>query len=377
MKKRLAIICANLEQMPLVEKAKEMGIETHCFSWDKEGFTQCKGIADYFHPISTLEKEKILEKCKDLKIDGVTSIMNDFAVPTVTYVAQEMGLIGNNYEDSLIPSNKFLARQVYHKHGVSSPRFTLARENVDLTGFRYPLIVKPTDGRSTMGVIKVEQEEDIQDAIQRSVENSYRKEALIEEYIEGIEVSVDAISWNGNHYIMAIKERELTTGINCKVKTAGHWPFELPSDIEDRIKIENRKALDAINYRYGASNNEFRVNKDGEVFLIEVNPRMAGDLSHVLMKLYNGYDIVKGVIDVALGQFEEPVITETNYTGIYFLCKQTEWVKQIIENSNQDPDIVYTEISDHQLRDLRSCADRTGYFIYQSKQKRRWGPALI
>jgi len=333
MKKKLAIIFANVEQLPLVNKAKEMGIETHCFSWDKEGFTQCKGITDYFHPISTLEKELILEKCKEIKVDGVASIMNDFAVPTVAYVAQGMGLPGNNYEDSLIPANKFLARQVYQNFGVSSPRFTLAHEGVDLTGFKYPLIVKPTDGRSTMGVIKVEKEEDVQEAIQRSVENSFRKEAIIEEFIEGVEVSVDSISWNGKHYMLAIKERELTTGINCKVKTAGHWPFELPNDIIEKIKRENQKAMDAIRYRYGASNNEFRVNKDGEVFILEVNPRMAGDSSHILMKLYNGYDIVKGVIDVALGQFEEPVITETKYTGIYYLCKQTKWVKDVIENS--------------------------------------------
>ena len=371
-KKKLAIICANIEQMPLVTKAKEMGVETHCFSWDKEGFTQCKGIADYFHPISTLEKELILEKCKEINVDGVTSIMNDFAVPTVAYVAQGMGLIGNNYEDSLIPANKFLARQVYQKFGVSSPRFALVRENTDLTEFRYPLIVKPTDGRSTMGVIKIEKKEELLDAIQTALENSYRREAIIEEFIEGIEVSVDSISWNGKHYMLAIKERELTTGINCKVKTAGHWPFELPSDIIEKIKRENQKAMDAINYRYGASNNEFRVNNAGEVFILEVNPRMAGDCSDVLMKLYNGYDIVKGVIDVALGQFEEPVINETKYAGIYYLCKQTEWVKKIIENSDNDPDIVYTEITNHELRDLSSVLDRTGYFIYQSDKKRRW-----
>ena len=47
MKKKLAIISANEDQMPLVNKAKEMGIETHCFSWDKtEEHTFCKGIAD-------------------------------------------------------------------------------------------------------------------------------------------------------------------------------------------------------------------------------------------------------------------------------------------------------------------------------------------
>ena len=372
MKKKLAIICANIDQVPIVLKAKEMGIETHCFGWDKENYTHCKGVADFFHPISILEKEQILEKCKELKIDGVTSINNDYAVPTVSFIAQEMGLIGNGYENSLIPANKFLARKTYQNYGVSSPRFILASEHNDLSGFRYPLIVKPTDGRATMGVIKVEKEGDLQDAIQESFKNSYRKEVIIEEFIEGIEVSVDSISNNGNHYILAIKERELTEGINCKVKTAGHWPFELPTEITEKIISENKKALNAINFKYGASNNEFRVNNNGEVFIIEVNPRLAGDYSHILMKLYNGYDILKGVIDVALGQFEEPIIKETKYAGIYFLSKQTEWVKDVIKNSAQDPEIIYTEISDDELKDLRSCSDRTGYFIYQSDYKRRW-----
>ena len=61
MKKKLAIIGASYLQLPLVERAKKMGIETHCFAWS-EGAV-CKEVADFFHPISILEKEAILQKC--------------------------------------------------------------------------------------------------------------------------------------------------------------------------------------------------------------------------------------------------------------------------------------------------------------------------
>ena len=377
MKKKLAIICASADQIPLVNKAKEMEIETHCFSWDKKNYTDCKGIADYFHPISILEKEQILEVCKDIKIDGVTSMIYDFAVPTVAYVAQGMGLPGNNYEDSLIPSNKFSMRQAFHRHGVNSPRFAIAGEGVDLTDFRYPLIVKPTDRCSSIGVTKVGKEEDLQEAIGRAQENSYREEAIIEEFISGIELSVDAISYHGKHYILVIKERELMSGVNCDIKVAGHYPIDLPSDILEKIKIETQKALNAIGYKYGASNTEFRVTKDGEVFILEVNPRMAGDYSHILMKLYNGYDVLKGVIDVALGQFEEPVFTENKYSGIYFLTKRSEWVRQYIENRENDTDIVQVELFNKESRDPQNNVDRMGYFIYQSDRKRRWETNLL
>ena len=374
MKKKLAIISANIDQIPLVEKAKEMGIETHCFSWDKEGYTDCKDIVDYFYPISIFEKEQIVEVCKEIQVDGVAATMYDFAVPVVAYVAQNLGLIGNNYEDSLLPSNKFSARQVFSKYGVNSPRFTIYQEGIDLTDFRYPLIVKPTDRCASIGVTKVEKEEDLQNAILQAKDKSYRKEVLIEEYISGIELSVDTISWNGEHHILVVKERELMAGVNCNIKLAGHYPIDLPSDIMEKIKDETRKALNAINYRYGASNTEFRVTKDGEVFILEVNPRMAGDQSHILMKLHNGYDVVKGVIDVALGQFEAPVITETKYAGIYYLTKRSEWVRHFMDNREKDPDIVRVEFFNKESHEPLNNTDRMGYFIYQSEKKRRWKP---
>jgi hypothetical protein len=57
---KIAVIGGSYLQEPIVKKAKEMGIETHCFAWE-QGAT-CKFIADYFYPISILDKEKILEK---------------------------------------------------------------------------------------------------------------------------------------------------------------------------------------------------------------------------------------------------------------------------------------------------------------------------
>jgi len=372
MKKKLAIIRADDTQMPFILKAKEMGIETHCFAWDKEGYTHCKGVANYFHPISIFEKEQILEECKKIKIDGIIS-KSDNAQPTVTFVAQNMGLICNSYESALIANSKFSARKAFLKNGVKSPPFALASENVDLSRFKYPLIVKPVDRKATVGVTKVEKEDDLKNAIQHAQNESYNKEAIIEEFIPGYEVSVDSISNNGKHYVLAIKERELAVGVNCNVKIAGHCPTNLSSDIENKIKIETQKALDAINFRYGASNTEFRVNDDGEIFIIEVNPRMAGNYSDILMKLHNGYDLVKGVIDVALGQFEEPVISEVKHSGIYFYTKETEWVKQIIINRKNDPDIIYAELNDLELPVLQYIGSNGGFFIYQSEKRRRWG----
>ena len=74
---RLAIIGASYLQLPLVKKAKEMGIETICFAWE-EGAV-CKDLCDKFYPISIIDKEPILKICQDEKIDGITTIASDTA----------------------------------------------------------------------------------------------------------------------------------------------------------------------------------------------------------------------------------------------------------------------------------------------------------
>ena len=93
-KKKLAIIGAALFQEPAILKAKAMGLETHVFAW--EAGDPGEKMADFFYPISIREKEEILEKCREIGIDGIISIASDLAMVTVNYVAENMGLTGNS-----------------------------------------------------------------------------------------------------------------------------------------------------------------------------------------------------------------------------------------------------------------------------------------
>ena len=370
-KKKLAIIGSHFGQQEIFDKAKEMGIETHCFAWDKGQHSLCKNFVDYYYPISALDKERILEVCREIKIDGVIARLPAF-LPTACYIAQAMNLPGNKYEDALFMINKHNQRQAFLKHGVSSPRFVLVSENIDLSGFDYPLIVKPADRCSSTGVKLVENREDLNKAVNQALEFSFSKEVLIEQYIEGKDVSVNPISWNGKHYRMAVRDKK-TTGAPFFVEIEYHEPSELSDDIQAKVIAEAGKALAALNFNYGPSNIDIKVTEDGEVYIIEINPRTAGAVTHELVRLATGWDMHKAWIDLALNQFEEPVITQNKYAGIYSLGKNTEWVKQVIENKDNDPDIITAKIWDDELHYLECSNDKSGYFIYQSEQKRKWG----
>lgn len=364
--KKLAIIGASYLQLPLVLKAKQMGIETHCFAWQEAAV--CKDISDFFYPISILEKELILEKCKEISIDGITTIATDMAVPTICYVAEHLSLNSNSYSSSIAATNKIEMRNAFVIGNCNVPKFIKVTDSsVNLEGFQYPLIVKPSDRSGSRGVTKIDKKEELQSAIIIALEASFVKTALVEQFIEGIEVSVEAISWNGKHTVIAITDK-ITTNAPYFVELAHHQPSRLSQDILTKIKQQTIKCLDALEINYGASHSEFKITKKGEVYVIEVGARMGGDFigSH-LVPLSTGYDFLKGVIDVALNQFAEPKTTKSEYSGVYFLSKETEKIMPFLKKKNTFD--VQKEIFSKDLKKISNSNDRSGYLIYQSNER--------
>ena len=365
--KKIAIIGASYLQLPLVLKSKSMGIETHCFAW-KDGAV-CKEVADYFYPISILDKDEILKKCSEIKIDGITTIATDMAVPTIAYVAKELNLISNSYESCIISTNKSLMRKRFLEFNVRSPKFVEVdsyNENRS-HGFNFPLIVKPVDRSGSRGVSKVNSEVELIKAITIACKESFIHKSIVEEFIEGNEVSVETISWEGIHYVLTITDKT-TTGAPHFVELAHHQPSQLPIQILNTIKEETIKALNAIGIKYGAGHTEFRITNEGHVYILEVGARMGGDFigSH-LVELSTGYDFLKGVVNIALNDFEEPLLQQKAASGVFFLCKETEGLNVFFEKSNEFD--VEKQILNKELKTITNSNDRSGYLIYQSDQK--------
>ncbi len=364
--KRLAIIGASYLQLPLVKKAKEMGIETHCFAWEVGAV--CKSIADYFYPISILDQEKILEVCKKLNIDGITTIATDMAVPTISYVANELKLNSNSIKTASISTNKGLMREAFKINNCNSPKFAVFNsKNNDFLNFNFPVIVKPVDRSGSRGVSKIESHSDLQEAIKTAIDESFSKQAIVEEFIEGQEVSVESISWNAKHYILAITDKS-TTGTPNFVELAHHQPSNLSFEIQNKIKQQTILALNALNIQNGASHSEFKINNKGEVFVIEVGARMGGDFigSH-LVELSTGYDFLKAVVNVSLNQFEEPVLNKNLYSGVYFLCDETKNLLPYFQKKNDFE--IEKDVQNLDLKKITNSNDRSGYLIYQSLKK--------
>ena len=365
--KKLAIIGASYLQLPLIEKAKSMGIETHVFAWAANDVGE--HAADYFYPISIVEKEQILDKCRQIGIDGICSIASDLAMLAVNYVAEQMGLTGNSMECTLRSTNKHLMRQAFEQHGDPSPKSLLVESADDLQNvpLHYPVIVKPTDRSGSRGITKLDSPNGLAEAIENAKLQGFEKKALVEEFATGQEYSVEYISWQGEHHFLALTHK-YTTGAPGFIETGHLEPAPVSEKTVERVKAVVSHALNSLGIRYGASHSELKIDADGRIMLIEIGGRMGGDfIGSDLVELSTGVDYVRAVIDTALG--ERPALTYKAHSAaaVRFVFSQED-VDVLARIKREHPELLMREDADTSFdHPVTDSATRFGYYLLRGE----------
>ncbi len=369
--KKIVIIGASELQNPLILKAKEMGFETHVFAWQDGSIGE--RTADHFYPVSIVEKDEILEKCRDIKPDAVATIASDLANITVNYLARNLGLTTNSENSILISTNKYEMRGAFKAAGIPTPAFYRIGESDSiekLLSMRLPVIVKPTDRSGSRSITKLENFDGLEAAVSRAINDSFEKKAIVEEYIEGNEYSFECISFEGHHHFLAVTKK-YTTGAPHFIETGHIQPSDLDDNTIERVKKVIFKALDALEIRYGASHSEFKVDENGNINIIEIGSRMGGDcIGSDLVRLSTGYDFVKMVIQTAQGQqptFEK--VCEPKAAAIKFIFSQED-LEQYNNVKTNHPEALYRS-SDIELKQAKvvDSSSRFGFYIVTANEK--------
>lgn len=368
--KKLAIIGASYLQEPLIQKAKSMGIETHVFAWAANDVGEKS--ADYFYPISIIEKEQITQKCREIGIDGICTIASDLAVITVNYVANQLHLNANSIECTRLSTNKHLMREAFEKNGDPSPRSILVEDVTDLSGItlQYPVIVKPLDRSGSRGITKLESAEELREAIENAKEQGFEKKALVEEFASGQEYSVEFISWKGKHHFLAVTEK-FTTGAPHFIETGHVEPARLSDEMCEQVKRVVSHALDSLQITMGASHSEIKIDQDGNIRLIEIGGRMGGDYigSH-LVEWSTGVDFLENVICVALGQDINIVSKHKPYAAaIRFVFGKDDLETLNIIQREHPEYLKVVDVSDDIEGNVADSSDRHGMYLMVAENR--------
>ena len=119
--KKVLILGAGIYQLPLIERAKCLGLYTIVCSI--KGHYPGFDIADKVYFVDTTDKEACLEIAKNECIDAVCTAGTDVALPTLGYIVDKLHLVGPSYNSACLSSNKLLMKQKFQEYGVSSADF--------------------------------------------------------------------------------------------------------------------------------------------------------------------------------------------------------------------------------------------------------------
>ena len=331
--KKIAVIGCNEPLEPFYKQAKALGYYIIGIAYEKGAV--CKKYCDRFYPISFAEKEKVLEVCRNEEIDGITSFSLESALPTVVYVAQNLGLVSNTEECLSRLKNKYTMRNSLNAAGIPNPQYVIVSNPSDLDKVQipFPCIVKPVDSGGSRGVTLVSKKEEVKNAFERAMEFSRSGNVIIEQFIDGREFSIESLSCNGKHFIIQITDK-VTSGAPYFIELQHHQPADISDELRGRIRNIVERTLTALCVENSPSHTEVKLNSSGELFIIETGARLGGDyIASDLVRLSTGYDMVLGSLELATGCFSEPCIKNEHISGVYFYCSLTPDVKKYIDNA--------------------------------------------
>ncbi len=374
--KKIMILGAGILQLPAIERAIEMGLGVIAVDMNPSavGFG-VPGVVKEI--ISTIDIPAILESAKKHQIDGIITLASDMPMQSVAVVSHEMGLVGISKDTALKATNKAFMRDALKKAEVPVPlyfrvngkeAFIDAVEKVKAAG--YKCIVKPADNSGSRGVDLLKDGTDLNAAYEYTARYSRSGEIVVEEFMEGSEVSVETLAVDGNVHVIQITDK-LTTGAPYFVEMGHSQPSRLSDEMKSKIAKVAIAANKAIGIQNGPSHTEIKVTKDGPK-IVELGARLGGDcITTHLVPLSTGVDMVECCIRIALG--EKPDISPKWNKGsaIRYLKTGTGIVKEIngIEEARELPGIRQVSIVHgvgENVGEIKSSVDRVGFVIAQA-----------
>lgn len=361
---KILIIGAGEMQVPVIQKAKELGYKTivtdFCDQAPGFKFADCKCVVD------THDLEGNLQIAQDYDVAGVLTT-SDYPVNTVAYICNEMGIKGISIEGAKICTNKYLQRKILLENKMKVPRFlkcNILDFNIEnISDFEFPIIVKPLSSSGSRGVIKVIEEGDMQKVLDAASVYASDNIILIEEYINGNEYSVEILIQNGEIFIITITQKELLQSNDNFVEGRHIVPAQLKKSVEDKIKKYSYEVINVIGLDNTAVHLELKVTKRGEPILIEVGCRLGGDyITSDLVPLSTGVDMLESIIKIAVNEKINITNKISKFVGVQFITSEN--YNDIVYFLKKEPKgIVKSEIKKYKQVITTNSLDRLGYYI--------------
>jgi biotin carboxylase len=308
---RLLVLGAGPAQVGLLEAARRRGLWVAAV--DRDPAAPGFAFADRRCILSTEDEPAIDRLVGALDIEGIIAPGTDWPVGVGARIAERAGLSHPiSAQTAVLATNKLRQRERLDQAGVPQPRWWVVGGGDDPPAVDGPVVVKAPDRQGQKGLTLVEDGRGLADAIATARSAARNGLALVEELIDGPEVTVVGFSAGGELTPLVITDRVVADPPAFGVALAHVWP----SEVSDTSKVSDTvsAALEALGITDGPSYTQVRVGADGPR-VIEVAARLGGGHDAELAEAVTGVDLNGLAIGAALGATLAPTWREERVGG--------------------------------------------------------------
>ena len=377
MNQTILVIAAGPLQLPAIEEAALLGIRTVVV--DANRLAPGMTLADAAYVADIMDEDAVVRIARAERIDGVMTLCTDAPVRTVAAVAAALHLPALNPAAALNATDKRLMRKALSANRVPTPAFREvdsaedAVEAANLLG--YPVAIKAPCSSGSRGVYRVDCRSDVPARIVQARMYQPHGSLLVEEWIDGPEVSVEGVCFGDRVRVVQVTDKLLFPG-PYPVEAGHTQPSRLPEAIVAKIRVVTELGVRALELSDCAFHAELRIARD-EPKIVEIGARLGGDrIATHLTPLSTGVNLVRSAIEVAVGKKPDTVPTIARGAAVRYFqvdgCGTVESIEGLDKISSMPGfELLYAASErDGPLRpglvlgEIRSSLDRYGHVLF-------------
>ena len=367
--KKIMILGAGNAQIDAIEYCKEKGYEVYGCSYTNTD----KGIPylDHFIQLDIKDADGIAEYVKENNIDAVYSVGSDLAMPTVMKVCEMLNMPHFiSYETAKFCQTKNELISFLGQDFEGNIPFIIAEKIEDAFEYKsFPAMMKPVDSQGQRGCYRVNGREDIEKHFEDSLSFSKSGRVIIEKYIDGPEVSVNAYVQNGEVKFMLVSDRKVFEDLPGGIIKEHILPSVSTTD-EGKKNVYDlvKRTLAKLSILNGPV--YFQIKMDGDFpVIIEVTPRLDGCHMWNLINNYCGFNLLEASFEHLLGNVQIEASAEPKHDNLKlaFYCEKPGTVFDSEKHQPKENALYsckYYETGDT-VKSLNGYMEKCGYQIYE------------
>lgn len=369
--KKILVLGTGNAQKDIIQYCKGNGFYVIASSYASGGSAQ--ELADEFYQVDITDVQATEALAKEKQVNFVYSVGSDVAMPTIAKVSEDLDIpCFIKYETAVVCNHKNMLREILERNNVEGNVPFQTIESVDEEiHVPFPAIMKPSDSQGQRGVRKVENVDEVKKYFSDTVSFSREKKVIIEQFIEGTEISVNVFLEEGELKFYLISDREVWNEYPGGIIKEHIIPsrYETNKAIAERIKKLVVNVLSAIGLKNGPAYFQIKISQEGYPYLIEVTPRLDGCHMWRVIKYSTGVDLLKASMDMLVGDtYKQQAEYNIIPYSLEFLCDKpgTVFSKENYQIPNNVHMCLYYD-EGQTINRMNGYCEKCGYIIKKGK----------